>query len=148
MAAKVQPLLCSGHTRPVTHLQFSNQYVASFSLILSTRCLLVVFTPSRLEDDSFYLISACKDGNPMLRNWLGDWIGSFLGVWPRAVTFLVAKFQRLTTNLEFSAERPQRSGMVIQNLARHFSRCNRQRRLHRVRRILGIPCRQKILLTF
>ena len=23
-AVKVQPLLCSGHTRPVTHLQFSN----------------------------------------------------------------------------------------------------------------------------
>jgi hypothetical protein len=25
------------------------------------------------------LISACKDGNPMLRSWLGDWIGTFLG---------------------------------------------------------------------
>ena len=25
--AKVQPLLCSGHTRPVTHLQFSNMCV-------------------------------------------------------------------------------------------------------------------------
>lgn len=63
---------CSGHTRPVPHLQFS----------------------SIVEDDQFYLISACKgnfltslswtmliaDGNPMLRNGItGDWIGTFLG---------------------------------------------------------------------
>jgi hypothetical protein len=32
-----------------------------------------------LDDGSFLLISACKDGNPMLRNWLGDWVGTFLG---------------------------------------------------------------------
>lgn len=25
------------------------------------------------------LISACKDGSPMLRSWLGDWIGTFIG---------------------------------------------------------------------
>jgi hypothetical protein len=25
------------------------------------------------------MISACKDGNPMLRSWIGDWIGTFLG---------------------------------------------------------------------
>jgi serine-threonine kinase receptor-associated protein len=54
---KVQPLLCSGHTRPVVHLQFSNI----------------------LADGTYLLISACKDGNPMLRSWLGDWIGTFLG---------------------------------------------------------------------
>ena len=54
---KVQPLLCSGHTRPVVHLQFSNL----------------------LDDGTYLLISACKDGNPMLRSWLGDWIGTFLG---------------------------------------------------------------------
>jgi hypothetical protein len=33
----------------------------------------------RLPDNSYLLISACKDGNPMLRNWTGDWIGTFLG---------------------------------------------------------------------
>ncbi|KAL7425042.1 hypothetical protein Q5752_000730 [Cryptotrichosporon argae] len=54
---KVQPLLCSGHTRPVVHLQFSNL----------------------MPNDEYLLISACKDGNPMLRSWLGDWIGTFLG---------------------------------------------------------------------
>lgn len=25
------------------------------------------------------LISSCKDGNPMLREWTGDWIGTFIG---------------------------------------------------------------------
>lgn len=66
--ARVQPLLCSGHTRPVVHLQFSNL----------------------LEDGTYMLISACKDGNPMLRSWLGDWIGTFIGhkgaVWSTKVS--------------------------------------------------------------
>jgi hypothetical protein len=32
-----------------------------------------------LDDGTYHLISACKDGNPMLRSWIGDWIGTFLG---------------------------------------------------------------------
>ena len=56
-APKSTPLVASGHTRPVTHLSFS-----------------------ALQDDrSYLLISSCKDGNPMLREWTGDWIGTFLG---------------------------------------------------------------------
>jgi len=52
------PLTCSGHTRPVVHLSFS----------------------SILEDQGkFLLVSSCKDGNPMLRDWTGDWIGTFVG---------------------------------------------------------------------
>ncbi|GAB6029638.1 hypothetical protein CHUAL_005375 [Chamberlinius hualienensis] len=48
---------CSGHTRPVVDLAFSK------------------ITPS-----GFYLISACKDGKPMLRQGdTGDWIGTFSG---------------------------------------------------------------------
>ncbi|CAL5872016.1 uncharacterized protein PFLUO_LOCUS6273 [Penicillium psychrofluorescens] len=55
---KVVPLTCHGHSRPVTHLSFS----------------------STVEDDQYYLISACKDNNPMLRDGItGDWIGTFLG---------------------------------------------------------------------
>ncbi|GJJ12387.1 hypothetical protein Clacol_006629 [Clathrus columnatus] len=51
------PLTCSGHTRPVVHLSFS-----------------------RLDKDGTYLlVSSCKDGNPMLREWTGDWIGTFIG---------------------------------------------------------------------
>lgn len=51
------PLVAPGHTRPVTHLSFSP-----------------------LQDDGTYvLISSCKDGNPMLREWTGDWIGTFIG---------------------------------------------------------------------
>lgn len=47
----------SGHTRPVTQLSFSS-----------------------LQDDGTYLlISSCKDGKPMLRDWTGDWIGTFMG---------------------------------------------------------------------
>ncbi|KAA0202094.1 hypothetical protein HAZT_HAZT003094 [Hyalella azteca] len=51
------PLTCSGHTRPVVHLAFS-----------------------KLCPDGYYLISACKDGKPMLRQGnTGDWIGTFEG---------------------------------------------------------------------
>ncbi|XP_022916761.1 serine-threonine kinase receptor-associated protein [Onthophagus taurus] len=51
------PLTCSGHTRPVVHLDFSG-----------------------ITESSYYLISACKDGKPMLRQGdTGDWIGTFEG---------------------------------------------------------------------
>ncbi|CAG2121587.1 unnamed protein product, partial [Medioppia subpectinata] len=50
-------MTCSGHTRPVVHLQFSP-----------------------ITDNGFYLISASKDGKPMLRKGeTGDWIGTFEG---------------------------------------------------------------------
>lgn len=51
------PLTCSGHTRPVVHLEYSEKQ----------------------DDGTFLMLSSCKDGNPMLRDWLGDWIGTFLG---------------------------------------------------------------------
>ena len=54
---KSTPLVAPGHTRPITHLSFS---------------------PIQ-EDGTFLLISSCKDGSPMLREWTGDWIGTFLG---------------------------------------------------------------------
>ena len=69
---KVQPLLCSGHTRPVVHLQFSNMS-ANFSLVFEWQLT------CSLDDGTYHMISACKDGNPMLRSWIGDWIGTFLG---------------------------------------------------------------------
>ncbi|KAF8803540.1 serine/threonine kinase receptor associated protein [Phlegmacium glaucopus] len=54
---KSTPLVAPGHTRPITHLSFS---------------------PIQ-DDGTFLLVSSCKDGNPMLREWTGDWIGTFLG---------------------------------------------------------------------
>ncbi|KAH6607042.1 wd domain containing [Trichoderma cornu-damae] len=52
------PLTCHGHSRPVPHI--------SFSLLE--------------KDETYYMISACKDGNPMLRDGVtGDWIGTFIG---------------------------------------------------------------------
>lgn len=54
---KSVPLVAPGHTRPVTHLSFS----------------------SLQPDNSYLLISSCKDGNPMLREWTGDWVGTFVG---------------------------------------------------------------------
>ncbi|KAI1194626.1 WD40-repeat-containing domain protein [Nemania serpens] len=52
------PLTCHGHSRPVPHISFS---------------------PLE-KDESYFLISACKDGNPMLRDGqTGDWIGTFIG---------------------------------------------------------------------
>ncbi|KAG9231993.1 WD40-repeat-containing domain protein [Amylocarpus encephaloides] len=53
------PLTCHGHSRPVTHLSFSG------------------FVDG---EEDYYLISACKDNNPMLRDGVtGDWIGTFFG---------------------------------------------------------------------
>ncbi|KAH8169359.1 WD domain, g-beta repeat domain-containing protein [Sarocladium implicatum] len=52
------PLTCHGHSRPVPHIAFS----------------------ALEKDETYYIISACKDGNPMLRDGLtGDWIGTFIG---------------------------------------------------------------------
>ncbi|XP_018329759.1 serine-threonine kinase receptor-associated protein [Agrilus planipennis] len=51
------PLTCSGHTRPVVHLDFSG-----------------------ITESGYFLISACKDGKPMLRQGdTGDWVGTFEG---------------------------------------------------------------------
>ncbi|KAI1623125.1 translation initiation factor eIF-3 subunit 2 [Exophiala viscosa] len=55
---RIVPLTCHGHSRPITHLSFS----------------------SVVDDDQYYLISASKDNNPMLRDGItGDWIGTFIG---------------------------------------------------------------------
>jgi len=57
MALRQTSLTCSGHTRPVVDLAFS-----------------------RITDEGYFLISACKDGLPMLRQGdTGDWIGTFEG---------------------------------------------------------------------
>ncbi|KJE91798.1 hypothetical protein CAOG_08643 [Capsaspora owczarzaki ATCC 30864] len=57
MATRQTPLTCNGHTRPVVDLAFSP-----------------------VTSDGYFLISACKDGKPMLRvGQTGDWIGTFDG---------------------------------------------------------------------
>lgn len=66
---KQVPIVCSGHTRPVVDLAFSKV----------------------TANDTFYLISACKDGKPILRQGdTGDWIGTFEGhkgaVWGVSLT--------------------------------------------------------------
>jgi serine-threonine kinase receptor-associated protein len=62
---KVVPLTCHGHSRPITHVSFSA----------------MVSNAGHIQhQDQFYMISACKDNNPMLRDGLtGDWIGTFIG---------------------------------------------------------------------
>lgn len=55
---KAVPLTCTGHSRPVTQLSFSQ-----------------VNTTGR-----YLVISSCKDGYPMVRDGVtGDWVGTFLG---------------------------------------------------------------------
>ncbi|KAL8383489.1 hypothetical protein RB595_010612 [Gaeumannomyces hyphopodioides] len=52
------PLTCHGHSRPVPHINFSSTF----------------------EQENYFMLSACKDGNPMLRHGqTGDWIGTFIG---------------------------------------------------------------------
>ncbi|KAF2770710.1 WD40 repeat-like protein [Teratosphaeria nubilosa] len=78
---KTVPLTCHGHSRPITHL--------SFSALLTSPS-----NPSphaSTQDGQYYMISACKDNNPMLRDGLtGDWIGTFIGhkgaVWSSRVS--------------------------------------------------------------
>lgn len=61
-ATKTVPLTCHGHSRPITHLSFSSLLASSGTA------------------SQYYMISACKDNNPMLRDGLtGDWIGTFIG---------------------------------------------------------------------
>ncbi|XP_037069609.1 serine-threonine kinase receptor-associated protein-like [Pollicipes pollicipes] len=56
-ALRQTPLTCSGHTRPVVDLDFSS------------------ITP-----EGYFMVSACKDGKPMLRQGdTGDWVGTFEG---------------------------------------------------------------------
>lgn len=65
-SVKAVPLTCTGHSRPVTHLNFSD---------IITGASQVPATPLQ-----YYLISACKDSVPLLRSGVtGDWVGSFLG---------------------------------------------------------------------
>ncbi|KAI8993626.1 WD40-repeat-containing domain protein [Pilobolus umbonatus] len=82
---RVIPLTCSGHTRPVVDIQFS---------------------PITAEG-KYYLISACKDGNPMLRDGVtGDWIGTFRGhkgaVWNARLSQDANK--AVTASADFSAK--------------------------------------------
>jgi serine-threonine kinase receptor-associated protein len=62
MAAKVDPdagkvKICSGHTRPICHINYSN-----------------------VIDGTFWFVTSCHDSKPMLRNGeTGDWVGTFEG---------------------------------------------------------------------
>ncbi len=106
---KSTPLVAPGHTRPVTHLSFSPV----------------------LDDKTFLLVSSCKDGNPMLREWTGDWIGTFLGhkgaVWSTKLSPDAAKavsgsadFTACVTNLFYLM--PQL--IVTQKGLGHVHRCS------------------------
>ncbi|KAI3626180.1 hypothetical protein CBS9595_001541 [Malassezia furfur] len=77
---KSAPLTCHGHTRPVVHLEHSEKQ----------------------DDGSYLLLSSCKDGNPMLRDWLGDWIGTFL-VWSAKLSGGDAA-RAITGSADFSAK--------------------------------------------
>jgi serine-threonine kinase receptor-associated protein len=57
------PIVCPGHTRPLAEVQFCT------------------ISPSQNQPEQrTFLISACHDKNPMLRNGItGDWIGTFQG---------------------------------------------------------------------
>ncbi|KAK5129436.1 hypothetical protein LTR08_003260 [Meristemomyces frigidus] len=69
---KIVPLTCHGHSRPITHI--------SFSPLLSPTGPAGPPSTTSSSAPQYYMISACKDNNPMLRDGLtGDWIGTFIG---------------------------------------------------------------------
>ncbi|KDE03992.1 hypothetical protein MVLG_05561 [Microbotryum lychnidis-dioicae p1A1 Lamole] len=85
------PLVCSGHTRPIPSLHFSCPSGSGSGSSSSSISNSSAPTPSSSEgptsststststsDPSYLLISSCKDGKPQLRNWLGDWLGTFV----------------------------------------------------------------------
>mmetsp|Transcript_8839 Transcript_8839/g.15310 ORF Transcript_8839/g.15310 Transcript_8839/m.15310 type:complete len:340 (-) Transcript_8839:554-1573(-) len=54
---RLQPTVCHGHTRPIVDVEFSS-----------------------LTPDGYFMASASKDGQPMLRHGEnGDWYGTFIG---------------------------------------------------------------------
>jgi len=65
MSRRKNHIVCTGHTRPLTELQYCSIHECNSSSKLSTRT---------------FLVSACHDKNPMLRDAkTGDWIGTFSG---------------------------------------------------------------------
>ncbi|KAH8914534.1 serine/threonine kinase receptor associated protein [Atractiella rhizophila] len=86
-AKQSTPLVCSGHTRPVIQLEFSS------------------ILPPDLGGN-YLLISSCKDGKPMLRDWLGDWVGTFIGhkgaVWSSKLSHDATK--AVTGSADFTAK--------------------------------------------
>jgi len=84
MTSRKIPLICSGHSRPVHDLAYSP-----------------------ITNAGFFLVSACLDGKPMLRNGTtGDWIGTFAGhkgaVW--AVHINSTALQVATGSADYTAK--------------------------------------------
>ncbi|KAJ1799146.1 hypothetical protein LPJ59_002031 [Coemansia sp. RSA 2399] len=79
------PLTCSGHTRPVVQLAFSGF----------------------ISCNHYMLISACKDGKPILRDGpTGDWLGTFIGhkgaVWSAMLNSNTAR--AVTASADYTAK--------------------------------------------
>jgi serine-threonine kinase receptor-associated protein len=81
---KQQPLVCSGHSRPVVNLSYSN-----------------------IIDGTYFLISSCVDAKPMVRHGeTGDWVGTLEGhkgaVWSAELDSTAR--QAVTASADFSCK--------------------------------------------